>query len=394
MAGCCRPPAAPGQPAGGSTPADHPPTTRPPTTTRQPTTFGALIMPVTHVVLGSGPVGRAVVTALAARGIEPAVVTRSGAAVAGAVSRPADLADPVQATAAVAGAAVVFQCAAPAYHRWPEQFPALQARAADAAATAGALLVVAENLYGYGPAAGPLTPDLPLTAVTRKGAVRAQMWRDLEAAHLAGRVQVVAGRASDFFGPGVAGGSVVGDRFFGALVSGKAAAVTGDPDRLHTYTYIADFGEALVRLSQTPQMWGRAWHVPSAPAVSTRVFAERAARLAGTQARLRRLARWQLRLAGLAVPTVREMAEMLYEFERDWVVDHSAYAAVLGDHATPLDAALAATVAATVASSPVPPAGRQLRGAGQGRVIGERRGDHSHRRPGLRDAPAAARRGH
>ena len=107
------------------------------------------------------------------------------------------------------------------------------------------------------------------------------MWRDLEAAHQAGRLQVVAGRASDFFGPGVGAGSVVGGRFFGALVKGKAAEVTGDPGCLHTYTYIDDFGQALVRLSEAPQTWGRAWHVPSAPAVSTRALAERAAALPG-----------------------------------------------------------------------------------------------------------------
>ncbi len=308
-------------------------------------------MPVTHVVLGAGPVGRAVVTALLRRGIEPAVVTRSAAVVAGAISRPADLTDPGQAAAAVAGADVVFQCAQPGYHRWPQEFPGLQGAAAAAAGAAGALLVVAENLYGYGPVTGPLTQDLPLTARTRKGAVRAQMWRDLQAAHQAGRLRVVAGRASDFFGPGVAGGSVVGDRFFTALVRGKAAAVTGDPDRLHTYTYIGDFGEALVRLSATPGTWGRAWHVPSAPAVSTRELARRAAAIAGTRPRLRRLSRWQLRLIGMLVPAVAEMDEMRYEFEQDWVVDHSAYAAVLGDHATPLDTALTATVTAATAAA-------------------------------------------
>jgi len=45
-------------------------------------------MPNSHVVLGAGPVGRAVVTALLARGIEAAVVTRSATAGAGTVSRP------------------------------------------------------------------------------------------------------------------------------------------------------------------------------------------------------------------------------------------------------------------------------------------------------------------
>jgi nucleoside-diphosphate-sugar epimerase len=300
-------------------------------------------MTTSHVIFGGGPVARAVVTALAARGIEPAVVTRSGTAVAGAISRPADVTDPAQAAAAAAGADVIFQCAQPGYHHWPEQFPAMQARAVEAAATAGALLVVAENLYGYGPVRGPLTEDLPLTASTRKGAVRAQMWRDLQEAHQAGRLRVVAGRASDFFGPDVEA-SAVGGRFFRALVRGKAAEVIGDPDRLHTYTYVPDFGEALVRLSEAPQVWGRAWHVPSAPAISTRAFADRAAAIAGSRARLRRLARWQLRLVGALRPDVGEMVEMVPEFERDWVVDHSAYAAILGEHATPLDTALAATV--------------------------------------------------
>ena len=313
-------------------------------------------LPATHVVLGAGPVGRSVAAALAARGVTPAVVTRSGTAVPGASSAVADISDPAQAAAAVAGAQVVFQCTSPAYHQWPAKFPALQASVVDAAAAAGALLVVAENLYGYGPGTGLLTEDRPLTAATRKGAVRARLWQDLAAAHQAGRLRVVAGRASDFYGPGVGAGSVVGDRFFGALLRGKPAEVLGDPDRLHTYTYIADFGEALVALSETEATWGRAWHVPSAPAVTTRSFAAQATDLAGVAGpdagpRLRRLPAWQLRLVGLGVPAVREMPEMMYQFEQDWVVDYSAYAAAVGGRATPMRTALAATVAAQASAA-------------------------------------------
>jgi nucleoside-diphosphate-sugar epimerase len=294
------------------------------------------------------------------------VVTRSGTAVPGALPAVADISDPAQAAAAMAGAQVVFQCTSPAYHQWPAKFPALQASVVDAAAAAGALLVVAENLYGYGPGTGLLTEDRPLTATTRKGAVRARLWQDLAAAHQAGRLRVVAGRASDFYGPGVGAGSVVGDRFFGALLRGKPAEVLGDPDRLHTYTYIADFGEALVALSETGATWGRAWHVPSAPAVTTRSFAAQATDLAGvavpgTGPRLRRLAPWQLRLVGLGVPAVREMPEMMYQFEQDWVVDYSAYAAAVGGRPTPMRTALAATVAAQAsAAQPAAPSGAEV----------------------------------
>jgi nucleoside-diphosphate-sugar epimerase len=299
----------------------------------------------THVVLGSGPVGRAVVAALVARGIEPVVVTRRGTEMPGAVSRTADVSRPDGADAAVAGAEVVFQCAQPPYHRWPAEFPALQRSIVGAVERSAALLVAAENLYGYGPTDGPLTEDLPLVATTRKGAVRAAMYRELEAAHRAGRIRMVAGRASDFFGPGV-DASAVGGRFFGPLVRGKPVMVAGDPDALHTYTYVPDFGEALVRLSEDEGAWGRAWHVPNARAVPTREFAAMASKLAGFGGvRLRSAKPWMLRLAGLFQPAAGEVVEMLYEFEHDFVVDHSAYAWRFGDHATPLRDALAATVA-------------------------------------------------
>jgi threonine dehydrogenase-like Zn-dependent dehydrogenase len=39
---------------------------------------GSITTTTTHVVLGSGPVGRSVVAALDRRGISPVVVTRSG----------------------------------------------------------------------------------------------------------------------------------------------------------------------------------------------------------------------------------------------------------------------------------------------------------------------------
>lgn len=300
--------------------------------------------PATHVILGAGPVARAVAAALAGRGIEPAVVTRSGTVVPGAASRRADLRTAAEAADAVAGAEVVFQCAQPPYHRWPEEFPALQSRVLRATATAGALLVAAENLYGYAPPTGPITEDLPLDATTRKGAVRAQMWQQLEDAHRAGDGRAVSARASDFFGPGVAN-SAVGERFFGPLLAGKPVRVIGDPDRLHTYTYIDDFGEAMVRLAETPDTWGSAWHVPNAPTTTTRAVAEQVAAMAGTTARLRAVKPWQLRLIGTVVPALRELDELRYEFDQDWVVSHERYAAVLGDHATPLDVALAATVA-------------------------------------------------
>jgi nucleoside-diphosphate-sugar epimerase len=296
-----------------------------------------------HVVIGAGAVGRATVASLSSRGIDAQVVTRSGVHVPGARSEAVDALDTDRLAAAIAGSDVVYQASQPAYHRWPEEFPALQQSIVRAVQRTDAVLVVVENLYGYGPVTGPITEAHPLVATGRKGRVRAEMWRSLEHESEAGRLKVAAARPSDFFGPH-AGASAVGERYFPALIAGRKAEVMGNPAALHSYTYVPDIGEALVRLALDDRSLGRAWHVPSAPAVTNRRFLELAARAAGTEPRSKRLGRAMMRVGGLFVPAARELPEVLYEFEEDFVVDHSAYAAVFGDHATPLDESLPATV--------------------------------------------------
>lgn len=61
--------------------------------------------------------------------------------------------------------------------------------------------------------------------------------------------------------------------------------------------------------------------------------------------RLRSAKLWVLRLAGLFQPAAGEVVEMLYEFEHDFDLEHSAYAWRFDDHATSSRDALAATIA-------------------------------------------------
>ncbi len=298
-----------------------------------------------HVVFGAGPLGRAVAREALARGGRVRLVSRSGRGeVAGAEAVPADAMDPSAAIAACRGADVVLQCAAPAYHRWPEAFPRLQENILQGAARAGAVLVAAENLYGYG-VAGELDEALPLAATTRKGRTRAAMTARLFAAHAAGEVRVVAGRASDFFGPEVRA-SALGERLWRALLAGRPVAWFGDPDAPHSFTYAPDFARALVRLGGAEAAWGRAWHVPSPAPLSLRAVLARAAGRAGLPApAIRRTPALALRAAGLFIPAAGEMVEMAYSYERPFVMHDAAYRAAFDVAPTPWDAALDATLA-------------------------------------------------
>ena len=300
-----------------------------------------------HVVFGTGPVGTSVMETLMQRGrCRVRMVNRSGRAsvpegvevVGGDATHEAFVREVSQ------GASVVYFALNPPYNKWPELFPPLQAGVLEGAASAGAKLVTMENLYMYGPTDGrPLTEDLPYAPNTRKGAVRARMSEELMEAHSSGKVQVAIGRASDYFGPRVLV-SAAGEQVFGRAVQGKSAQVAGDPDQPHTYTYAPDVGRGLVILGEHEEALGQAWHLPSPKTLTTRQFVEMIFEEVGKPTRVQAAPKILLRAMGLFNPGMREMIEMLYEFEEPFVVDDSRFEREFGEQATPLRAAIQRTV--------------------------------------------------
>ncbi len=171
------------------------------------------------------------------------------------------------------------------------------------------------------------------------------MWRDGLARHRAGRIRVAEARASDFFGPGVTEAGHLAQRMMPALLAGRAVRLIGNPDAPHSFTYVPDIARALVRLGTDERAWGRAWHVPTAPPLSTREAVRHLCRLAGLPpARVGRIPWWPLHLAGLVNPMLGELREVQYQFDRPFVLDSQAYTATFGEASTPIDEALGATV--------------------------------------------------
>ena len=297
-------------------------------------------------MLGAGPLGLAVTRHLASRGDRLRAVVRSQRAdlPEGVEVIDADLAVEADAKRACEGATVVYHCVNPPYAKWADLHPPLMNAVIEGAAAAGARLVYGDNLYAYGPVAGPLTEDLPYLARGPNGRVRAQIAETLLRAHVTGRIRATIGRGSDFFGP-YAHQSSVGDRIFARATTAKAAQVLGDPDLPHTVTYIEDFGRALVTLGERDEALGEVWHVPNAEAVTMRSFVQMVFESAGNPFHLRAAPRWGIALAALFDPTMRAVKEQLYQSERPWVVDSTKFERTFGWTATPLHDAVAATVA-------------------------------------------------
>jgi len=252
------------------------------------------------------------------------------------------------------GAAAIYNCANPPYHKWPVMWPPIARSLLGAAERSGAVLVTISNLYGYGPAraslgvAGydaehPMTEATPLAATGRKGKVRAQMWRDALAAHEAGRVKAVEIRASDYVGPGA--NAVLGDRVVPRVLRGQPVSMLGRTDRLHTWSYTNDVIAMAALAGTDSRAWGRVWHVPSTEPRTQRQAVDDIARAAGVKpVPVRTVPGAVLYGLGVVSPLMRELRETEYQFSEDFVMDSTAARQAFGLDPTPWDSVLAAVL--------------------------------------------------
>lgn len=304
--------------------------------------------PDLHVVLGaSGGAGNAIARALHEAGVATRAVNRSGSAdLPGGIERvAADITDPAGAARAVGDAAVVYMAAQPPYHRWPEEFPAMLDTVIGAVADTGAKLVMVDNLYGYGPAAGTMAEATVERATDAKGTVRRAMTKTLLDAHQSGRLRVAIGRASDYFGPH-ADNSGITALAIEPVATGKTIRWTGSLDAPHAAAYLPDIARAYVVLGTDERADGRVWILPHAPAVTGAEFLGLVNASLAQPVKTGVISKTMLRMASPFHKVSKEMLGILYQWTEPFVVDDAAFQDTFGPFAaTPLDAAVADTVA-------------------------------------------------
>ena len=305
-------------------------------------------MTIEHVVLGTGAIGRAVAMELVRRGESVRMVNRSGKmdeVPEGVEVIASDLYEPANVREVTRGAKVVYQSTQPPYHQWVEKFPQLQTSIIDGLTGSNAKLVLIENVYMYGDTQGqPMTEGTPYNAHTRKGRVRGEISNAAFAAHNEGRVRVTAARGGNFFGPWGTD-STMGARVFYPLLRGKPAQLIGRTDVPHTHTYVKDFGRALVILGERDDADGQVWHVPNdQPRMTQGELARLFAEEAGVEPKISSMGKLMMSIGGLFIPEAKESVEMMYEFDKPFVIASSKFEKMFGMRATPIREAVKETV--------------------------------------------------
>jgi nucleoside-diphosphate-sugar epimerase len=301
-----------------------------------------------HVILGAGgAIGTPLAQYLIESGARVRAVSRSGSGPQRGERVHGDLMEPGDVARTVDEGSTVYLLAGLPYDRrvWRAQWPRIMRNVVAACSSKAARLVFFDNVYAYGRVEGPMTEATPVRPSSVKGKIRAEIAAYLQNEMAAGRVTALIARSADFYGPHSERSSIPAMLVLQRLAAGKAAQVLVRADAKHSYTYTLDCARGLPLLAGAEDAYGQIWHLPTAhPPLSGREFVELAARELGVPPRMSVTPRWLVRTAGVFSTIMREVGEMLYQNESDYVFDSTRFEERFAFTPTPYEEGIRETV--------------------------------------------------
>ena len=251
---------------------------------------------------------------------------------------PADLRDPTQVEKAVAGSDVVYLLVGFDYNLkvWREEWPKLMRATIEACIKHNAKLVFFDNMYLYSKeSVSHMTEDAEINPPSEKGKVRKEVAEMLMNAVKSGRLTALIARAADFYGPKNEK-SFLMEVVYKNLKKGKSPMWFMTPDKHHSFTFTPDAAKATAILGNTPDAYNQVWHVPTDNArITVREMAQLFMDEMKVNKKVQAMPLWMIRLVGLFIPFMKEMPEMMYQYDRDYFFDSSKFEKRFGIKATP-----------------------------------------------------------
>jgi nucleoside-diphosphate-sugar epimerase len=241
----------------------------------------------------------------------------------------ADLLSPGEVERAVRGSSIVYVTVGFPYQYkfWQEHWPPFISNVIAACIRHNSKLVFFDNIYMYDPEhLGEMTEQTPIRPASKKGQVRATVARNIMQHVEKGKLTALIARSADFYGPGIRNTSVLNEMVIQPLSKGKKANWMGSVDCKHSYTYTPDAGRATALLGNTADAYNQVWHLPTASDPPTgREWINAVASELDVKPKYRVVSRTLTGLMGIFVPVMKEMIEMMYQYDRDYVFNSEKF---------------------------------------------------------------------
>lgn len=241
----------------------------------------------------------------------------------------ADLLNDDEVDKAVKGSSVVYVTIGFPYNYqfWKANWPPFMQSVIDACKKHNAKLVFFDNLYMYDKDhLNGMTEETPMNPPSKKGQIRAQLVKMIMDEVEQGTLTALIARAADFYGPGIKNTSVLTEMVIDPLSKGKTADWMGSVNHKHSFTYTPDAGKATAILGNTDSAFNQVWHMPTAKNPPTgKEWIETFAKALNIKPKYRVASRIILKIMGLFIPVLREMPEMMYQYDRDYVFNSDKF---------------------------------------------------------------------
>jgi nucleoside-diphosphate-sugar epimerase len=236
----------------------------------------------------------------------------------------------------------------PGYRDWDKLVLPMLDNTIAAARAVGAKILLPGTIYNFGPDAFPtLTEDSPQHPISKKGAIRVEMERRLEAAARAGTGVIIV-RTGDFFGPGAAN-----NWFSQSLVkAGKPVTSSRNPARRgvgHQWAYLPDVAETMARLVERADRLPAfaVYHMAGVYDADGTEMPAAIQRAVGHEVPVKAFPWWIVPILAVFMRFMRELREMRYLWREPLRMTNDRLVAELGaEPHTPLDEAVGATLRA------------------------------------------------
>ena len=241
---------------------------------------------------------------------------------------PADLSNPSIVDQAVSGSDVVYLVVGFDYKLkiWEEQWPRIMRATLDACIKYKTRLVFFDNVYSYDINSIPhMTEDSPYNPPSKKGAVRKQIAQMIMDEVKSGRLLALIARSADFYGPDNKN-SMVTQMIYNNLLKGKSASWPVDKNKKHSFTFTPDAAKATALLGNTNDAYNTVWHLPTDKnSLTGSQIIELFAREMKVSSRSSVVPVWMFNIIGIFVPVMKELSEMMYQYDRDYFFDSSKF---------------------------------------------------------------------
>ena len=240
----------------------------------------------------------------------------------------ADLSIPGMVEKAVEGSDVVYLVVGLDYKLdvWKDKWPKIMKATIEACIKHRARLVFFDNVYMYDiNSISHMTEESLINPPSKKGAVRSRLVKMIMDEVKTGRLRALIARSADFYGPENEK-SFVTEMVYKNIKKGKSSNWFIDADKKHSFTFTPDAAKATALLGNTDDAFNQVWHLPTDKNTLTgREFINLFTEEMKAINKVFVLPMWLIRVLGLFIPIMKEMPEMMYQYDRDYYFDSSKF---------------------------------------------------------------------